>query len=52
MEKGNNSKVIEDRVMDLVHDTLLHDALSIYEVSSQLVRWFKRYDPDKYLRME
>ena len=50
MEKGNNSKIIEAKVMDLAHDTFPHDALSICEVSNQMIKWFKRYHPDNYLQ--
>ena len=52
MKKGNNSKIIEARVMNFAHDTPPHDALTVCEVSNQLIWWFKRYHPDKYLRTE
>ena len=35
LTKGNNSKTIDARIMDPVHDTSSHQGLSIYEVSFQ-----------------
>ena len=35
LTKGNNSKNIDARVMDPVHDTSSHQGLSIHEVSFQ-----------------
>ena len=52
MKKGNNSKIIEARVMNLADDTPPDDALTVCEVSKQLIWWFKRYHPDKFLRTE
>ena len=46
MEKENDSKIIEARVMDLIHDTSPHNALSTHEVSNRLNQWFNSYHLD------